>query len=549
MERTNTRLKTGLPGTLLTLLLTAMPFVSWAQVDKPFVSEVWSPDNGDGTYKNPIIHADYSDPDICRAGDDFYMTSSSFNSVPALPILHSTDLVNWELVNYAVKDFPGSYYDVPQHGNGVWAPCLRYHDGMFYIYWGDPDQGIYMVQTEDPRGEWSSPILVKKAYGNIDPSPLWDDDGKVYMVHAFAHSRAGVKSLLQVVELSQDGSQILDKGKIVFDGHQDHPTIEGPKFYKRNGYYYIFAPAGGVPVGWQLILRSKNIYGPYEEKIVLAQGSTPINGPHQGGWVSLDSGEDWFVHFQDKGAYGRIVHLQPVEWIADWPVMGYDPDGDGTGEPFLVHRKPTLPKSRVMNPVDTDEFNNDQLGLQWQWNASPQPGWYSLTARPGSLKLQSQLLPEGAGNLWMMPSLLLQKFPAESFTNVVKMDVNNLREKEESGLVVFGLDYASIVVKEKSGGWSIEQRVCKDADKNLSEKTLKSASIDQSTVWLKVEVKPGGICSFAYSTDGQSFNTIGEPFVAREGKWVGAKTGLYSRKSSATGIGGYSLIDWFHVQK
>ncbi|HCX20264.1 MAG TPA: glycoside hydrolase, partial [Cytophagales bacterium] len=337
------------------------------------VSRVWSPDNGDGTFTNPIIHADYSDPDICRAGDDFYMTSSSFNSVPGLPILHSTDLVNWEIINYAVPSFPGSYYDIPQHGNGVWAPCLRYHDGTFYIYWGDPDRGIYMVQTTDPAGDWSVPILVKKAYGNIDPSPLWDDDGKVYLVHAFAHSRAGIKSTLQVVELTPEGDEILDKGVIVFDGHENHETIEGPKFYKRNGYYYIFAPAGGVPIGWQLILRSKNIYGPYEEKIVLAQGNTEINGPHQGGMVELDNGETWFVHFQDKEAYGRIVHLEPVNWINDWPIMGNDPDGDGTGEPVITYKKPGLPKAKPMNPADTDEFNVAKLGLQWQWSANPQP--------------------------------------------------------------------------------------------------------------------------------------------------------------------------------
>ncbi len=513
-----------------------------------FVSKVWSPDNGDGTYKNPIIDADYSDPDICKAGDDFYMTSSSFNSVPALPILHSKDLVNWEIINYAIPEFPDNYYDTPQHGNGVWAPCIRFHEGMFYIYWGDPDRGIYMVQTKDPRGDWSAPVLVKKAAGNIDSSPLWDDDGRVYLVHAFAHSRAGVNSILQVVELSKDGSKTLDKGRIVFDGHENHPTIEGPKFYKRNGYYYIFAPAGGVPTGWQLILRSKNIYGPYEEKIVLAQGSTPINGPHQGGWVELDNGESWFVHFQDKEAYGRVVHLQPVKWIDDWPIMGNDKDGDGTGEPYLVYKKPNLPKQKPHTPVDTDEFNSETLGLQWQWNATPQSGFYSLQSTTGQIRLNTQPIPEQSLNLWMSPNLLLQKFPTEIFTNTVKMDVSHLNDGEESGLIVFGLDYASVIVKKVGDHYIIEQRVCMKADQNQPEKVNAKEETQSSNLWLRLKLQKGGKVNYFYSTDGEKFTGIGESFTAREGKWVGAKTGLYAKRSGIIGLGGYSLIDWFRVE-
>ena len=512
------------------------------------VSRVWSPDNGDGTFTNPIIHADYSDPDICRAGDDFYMTSSSFNSVPGLPILQSTDLVNWEIINYAVPSFPGSYYDIPQHGNGVWAPCLRYHDGTFYIYWGDPDRGIYMVQTTDPAGDWSVPILVKKAYGNIDPSPLWDDDGKVYLVHAFAHSRAGIKSTLQVVELTPEGDEILDKGVIVFDGHENHETIEGPKFYKRNGYYYIFAPAGGVPIGWQLILRSKNIYGPYEEKIVLAQGNTEINGPHQGGMVELDNGETWFVHFQDKEAYGRIVHLEPVNWINDWPIMGNDPDGDGTGEPVITYKKPGLPKAKPMNPADTDEFNVAKLGLQWQWSANPQPGWYDLTSNSGSLRLNTKPIPEMATNLWMQPNIIFQKFPALEFSNTVKVDVSNLKAGEETGLLIFGRDYASLAIKATENEYSIEQRVCKSADKNIPETVNEKVTTTKTVIYLKSDITDGGMTQFKYSLDGKKFTNIGEPFKAREGKWVGAKSGLYALKSKSTGISGYALFDWFRVE-
>src|SRR5215204_7688806 len=379
------------------------------------VSKVWTSDNGDGKYTNPIIHADYSDPDVVRVGEDFYMTASSFNTAPGLPILHSKDLVNWRLINYVfTRQKPFDVFDKPQHGGGVWAPSIRYHDGEFYIFYPDPDFGIYMTKTKNPAEAWSEPVLVKAGKGWIDPCPLWDDDGKAYLVSAFAGSRAGFKTVLIVSKMSADGTKLLDEGVMVFDGHDAHPTVEGPKFYKRNGFYYIFAPAGGVPTGWQLVLRSKNIYGPYEEKIALAQGSSPINGPHQGAWVQTQTGEDWFLHFQDKGAYGRVVHLQPMTWKNDFPVIGIDADGDGTGEPVLRYKKPNVGKTYPINtPPDSDEFNDAKPGLQWQWHANTNATWAFPFPAKGVLRMNSVQLPENYKNLWDLPNLLLQKFPAE----------------------------------------------------------------------------------------------------------------------------------------
>jgi beta-xylosidase len=300
----------------------------------PPVSKVWVADNGDGTYKNPILHADYSDPDVIGVNGEYYMTASSFNCVPGLPVLHSVDLVNWELIGYALtKLAPFDVYCKPQHGCGVWAPCIRYKDGMFYIFYPDPDYGIYMVKAEKPKGPWSDPKLIKEGKGMIDPAPLWDDDGSAYLAYAFAGSRAGTKSVLVVCTMANDASKVNDDEVLVFDGHKNNNTVEGPKFYKRHGFYYLFAPAGGVTSGWQLVLRSENVYGPYEAKVVMAQGKTNINGPHQGAWVTTAGGENWFIHFQDKGAYGRVVHLNPMSWKNDWPVIGTDIDGEGCGEP------------------------------------------------------------------------------------------------------------------------------------------------------------------------------------------------------------------------
>ncbi len=267
------------------------------------------------------------------------MTSSSFEDVPGLPILHSKDLVNWKIIGHALKRQPPlEHFSIPRHGEGVWAPSLRFHNGEFYLYYPDPDFGIYLTKAKVATGPWSEPILVEAGKGLIDPCPLWDDDGSVYLVHAFAGSRAGIKSVIVVKKLNKAGTKVLDQGVLVYDGHELDPTIEGPKFYKRDGWYYIFAPAGGVPTGWQLVLRSKNIYGPYERKVVMDQGNTPINGPHQGAWVTTQTGEDWFLHFQDRDAYGRVVHLQPMKWVNNWPVIGVDKIGLGKGEPVLFYK-------------------------------------------------------------------------------------------------------------------------------------------------------------------------------------------------------------------
>jgi beta-xylosidase len=224
-----------------------------------------------------------------------------------------------------------------------------------------------MAKAKDAKGPWTEPLLIKSAKGWIDPCPLWDDDDNACLVNAFAASRSGIKSVLTISRMSANGAKLLDDAVIVDDGHGLDPTLEGPKLYKRNGYYYILAPAGGVPTGWEVALRSKNIYGPYERRVALARGETPIDGPHQGAWVEAPNGESWFLHFQDKGAYGRIVHLQPVKWVDDWPVMG------DNGQAVPTHKKPTAaPGHGVMTPADSDEFDGTALGLQWQ--ANPKPG-------------------------------------------------------------------------------------------------------------------------------------------------------------------------------
>ena len=540
--------------------LKQIPFVAYILVlsltcrAQESTSEVWVADQKDGTYKNPILHADYSDPDVVGVNGDYYMTSSSFNAAPGLPVLYSRDLINWQLINYALpRQFPDEMFKIPQHGNGVWAPSIRYHNGEFYIFWGDPDQGIFRVKTKDPRGQWEKPVLVLKAQGAIDPCPLWDDYGNSYLVHGWAGSRAGVKSLLTVHRMNKEATQVLDAGKHVFDGHENHPTVEGSKFYKRNGYYYIFAPAGGVSTGWQLILRSRDVYGPYEEKVVLEEGSTAINGPHQGAWVSTPQGEDWFFHFQDKDAYGRVVHLQPMSWENDWPVMGEDFDKNGIGEPVLTYTKPKIDiNNPIVTPPETDEFNTDTLGIQWQWQANPNVLWSAQIRGKEYLRLFSIKPEVQQTNLWLMPNLLLQKFPAPQFTasTVVKLEPEEATTGKRAGLIIFGMHYATLTLTHDKNGFFIEQTQALDAEGEVNEVANELKRIKTNTVYFKVEVSaPDATCWFSYSEDGNSFKKIGKVFTAKPGKWVGAKVGVFSVSSLNAKRGGYADFDFFRIKK
>ena len=534
------------------------------------VSEVWAPDLGNGKYKNPIIDADYSDPDVCRVGDDYYMTSSSFNCIPALQILHSKDLVNWTIIGCAAERLaPEDDFSKPQHGNGVWAPSIRYHDGEFYVCYGDPDRGIYMIKTKDPAGRWDEPILIRPAVGLIDPCPFWDEDGRAYVAHGYAGSRAGVKSILGMFEMTPDGTASIGADRVVYDGHIDNETIEGAKMYKRGDYYYIFSPAGGVATGWQVVLRSKNVWGPYETRTVMAQGSTDVNGPHQGAWVDTPDGQEhWFLHFQDKGAYGRVVHQQPMEWLENgWPVIGVDKDGDGCGEPVATYRKPNVGKSYPKaTPADTDEFDGTELGLQWQWHGNPNALWYFCDAASSTLRLFSHHTPD-MKSLYDVPNLLLQKFPTENFTATTKVKFaprkkNGKRESgERAGLVVMGLDYAVLALESRPDGIYLVQADCKKADKGAVEKENAALKLDGSEIYLQVKVKQAGAkkpkakgdyrceCTFLYSLDGNKYIPFGEMFVAREGQWIGAKTGLFCTRTWKSNDSGWLDVDWFRFTK
>lgn len=473
---------------LFSSFLLAAPLSLQAQ----YHSQVWNPDNGNGTYTNPVIYADYSDPDVVAVGDDYYLTASSFNCIPGLPILHSKDLVNWEIIGYALQEQePKELFDKPQHGKGVWAPAIRYHNGEFYIYWGDPDHGIFMVKTKDPCGTWEKPVCV-----------------------------------------------------------------------------WIMCPAGGVQMGWQLAMRSKNVYGPYEAKRVMAQGKTKINGPHQGAWVHTSQGEDWFLHFNDKYAYGRVIFLQPVNWKTGWPVMGQDKDGDGCGEPYLTYRMPKSTSHTKVNPQESDEFNSTELGLQWQWHANYNQLW-GMPTNNGCMRLYTADLTatDKAGNpqpfksLWEAGNLLLQKTPAENFKATTKIRFASKEDDQYGGIIMMGMNYQALVVRRMGDKFLLQQLYCKGADTGGIETektlaTLKPTEMDTIPyspaiyldIYLQMKVKAGK-CQFAYSLDGKRYKDAGDLFTLRQGKWIGAKMGFVSERKNTLGNRGWIDADWFRVTK
>lgn len=519
---------------------------------------VWAADLGNGRFRNPILFTDYADPDVIRVGDDFYMIASSFCSSPGIPVLHSRDLINWTIINHVYDRLPYDYYDTVRPSEGAWAPSIRYHAGKFWVFFSAPDHGIFMSTAVDPAGKWSELHLVKEVKGWIDPCPFWDDDGQAYLVMAFARSRCGIKSILGLSRMKPDGTELLDDPVHIFDGTVNHPTIEGPKLYKRGRYYYIFAPAGGVTNGWQTILRSERIYGPYEDKIVMHQGGTAINGPHQGGLIELESGESWFLHFQDRGAYGRITHLQPVDWVDDWPLMGHKRNEQGIGEPVMEWTKPNVGREYPLAvPVVSDDFDGEALKLQWQWAANEGEGWYSLAANPGHLRLHAVKPQHGSETvLYDVPNVLCQKISAPAYTVTAKVTFAPAAAEDRAGLMITGGRYAYISLSQRTDGReglriahiighsSEAARIEQEAAASVT------ATAAGSPIYLRVSIGEGAKCTFSYSLDDTNYEPLGESFEATPDHWVGAKLGLFCiYAGDGSGSAGYADFDWVRLSE
>ena len=538
-------------------------------------------DLGNGRFRNPVLFADYSDPDVIRAGDTFYMTASSFNYTPGLPILISKDLVNWELVNYALDNIKEEGYDIPRHSEGVWAPAIRFHDDMFYIYYGMPDEGYYVVRTKDPLGKWDEPVCVLEGKGLIDPCPFWDDDGKAYIVHGYAKSRIGFKSILGIFEMSPDGLKAISEDHFIFDGNDPkHPavTIEGPKIYKRDGYYYIWAPAGGVRPGYQVVLRSRDIHGPYEIRTVLDQGGSVINGPHQGALVDTEDGKEYFLHFQDRGLYGRICHLQPVSWKDEWPVVGDDKTGTGCGEPVYEMDIPVKRDTGYERTYlsSSDDFEGGKYGLMWQWLGNHNSSFYGKTDKENGLRLYAlNLSKDSEPVIWKSSNVLTQKIIYPLFDCDISFSISGLKDGDRAGVCMTGGQYITAYVERTNG--DLELKIAKsfggDSDKKeevLSSFALKDVLQDPEDISIRmrfgydeevsgvdlyyqdVNVPYGGknphLSMELVLPDG-SLKDLSVNFEPLDHTWVGAKIGIFALSKNVAKDPGFADFHYVTVNE
>ncbi|MDR1119370.1 MAG: family 43 glycosylhydrolase [Dysgonamonadaceae bacterium] len=484
-------------------------------------------DQGDGTYINPILNADYSDPDVIRVGEKYYMVCSEFHYI-GLPVLESDDMVNWKIISQAYNRFDFPEYDSNgRYGGGSWAPSIRYHAGKFWIYFCTPNEGLFMTNAEHPAGPWSPLLQVKNVGGWEDPCPFWDEDGQAYL----GRSQLGGGPIF-LHKMNADGTQLLDNGTKIYEGE----TAEGTKIFKKGDYYYLSIPEGGVATGWQTVLRSRNIYGSYEKKIVLEQGATKVNGPHQGALVDTPEGEWWFYHFQSKDPLGRVVHLQPVEWKEDWPQIGVDLDMNGVGEPVKTWTKPATGQHSDVAVLQTsDDFSSPTLGLQWQINHNPVNDHWSLTDRPGYLTLKAIK----ANNLKSSKNMFTQKEMGYLGEASTELDCSKLSNGQRAGLFCTGNHYHAIGVERGTDKNYIY--VEKDG---VSEQIV---PVSAGTVFFKVFLNANSNeHQFYYSLDNEEYVACKESFSLQSGDWKGSRVGIFSYNTVADA--GEADFNWFHYQ-
>lgn len=515
---------------ILFFLLFFVFFSGWGQKKKvKSVAASWG-DQLNGTYRNPILAADYSDPDVIRVGNKFYMVCSDFHFM-GMPVLESEDLVNWKIIGkvYTKLNINKEYDEMKRYGGGSWAPSIRYHNHRFYVYFCTPDEGVFMSTATRPGGPWSALKCVKAVRGWEDPCPFWDDNGNAYL----GHSKLGAGPII-IHKMNSEGTQLLDSGITVYSG----PVSEGTKIYKRNGYYYILIPEGGVSEGYETALRAKTIYGPYERRKVLEQGKTAVNGPHQGGLVELANGESWFIHFQSIPILGRICHLEPVVWKNNWPLMGKDTDGNDVGEPVSVWKKPNVGKQFPMAaPQTSDEFNGPALGLQWQWNHNPDSQYWSLSRNHGFLTLISQK----ASSLHFARNTITQKLTGFKGTVTALLKVDEMKSGQQAGLCLFGSKDQQIGVI----GTNNVKMLYVNNDREISYgDTVENWIYLRAVIHLDVV---NGIY-FMYSKDGRTYKKIGKNCVlSNDNYWKGVRPGLFSYNVTSA-PGGVAKFDWFHYK-
>lgn len=495
-------------------------------------------DQADGTFKNPVLPGDFSDPDVIRVGADYYFITSTFQYSPGIAILHSKDLVNWQYIGHGVNDLtqigPELNWDrMNRYNRGIYAGAIRYHDGKFWIFFTTMDEGVFMTTAQNPAGPWAPLTRITGRTGFDDPCPLWDDDGKAYLLL----STPGPQWWTRIYTMSPDGKTIDLASEKVIDNYQ---TSEGNKIYKFGSTYYVFHnEVHGQRVG--VMMRSKNIYGPYEKKIILESfPGRRDREPNQGGLVQTPRGDWWFITHQGRGENGtydgRPSHLLPVQWIGGWPIPGLV-EKNGAGTITWTARKP-VDGFPIQIPQGSDDFTSSVLAPQWEWNYQPRPGRWSLTERPGWLRLHA-LKPLRPGDFFKAADTLTQRvMGTEGGEVVVKMDVSGMSNGQKAGLSLFWKDACQVGVTQTGGVRTVEFQ--------HGGKVTPGPAVGTPDIWLKAVIDSNGLGTFAYSLDGTTFTAIGDAFPLGWANYRGSRLALYSYNDRDES--GYVDVDFLHYR-
>ena len=497
-------------------------------------------DQGNGSYANPVLPADYSDIDAIRVGSDYYAISSTFQFSPGVVVLHSKDLVNWEIAGHVVSNLnaisPQLNWDkMNRYGKGIWAGSIRYHDGKYWVYFGTPDEGFFMSTAKNAAGPWQPLYHLWNTTGWDDCCPFWDDDGQAYFVATnFAD---GYK--IHLFKMNKNGKEIFFTSDSVI--HQSDGS-EANKLYKINGLYYHFFSEVKKEGRVAMMERSKNIYGPYHIKQLNHVNPLINKEPNQGGLLQTNTGSWWFFTHQGTGSWeGRAACLLPVTWINGWPVIG-KAGADKIGNMIWKHKKP-VPTFTKINAQMSDEFNNDLLAPQWEWNYQPQDKMWSLVEHKNFLRLHAftpaKLIDTAdkrpvflrAGN-----TLTQRSMRTANNEVIVKINIGNMANGEYAGVCHFSENYSTWGIKQNNGNRMLVL--------NNNEQETEEAKITQDDIWLKSSWDWNGESHYSYSLDGKKFTPIGGTYQLTWGFYRGDRIGLFNYNTiSGTG---YIDADWFH---
>jgi len=490
-------------------------------------------DQGDGTYRNPVLPADYSDLDCIRVGSDYYAISSTFQYSPGMVILHSKDLVNWRILGHVIDDVtqigPELNWDrMNRYGHGVWAGAIRFHDGKFWVYFGTPDEGYFMSTAKNPAGPWAPLHRVMGEAGWDDCCPFWDDDGQVYFVGT--HFKDGYKTWL--FKLTPDGRDLVKDWRVLLN---EGAGREANKLYKINGiYYHLFSEQKPGVGRYVMMQRATNIAGPYTRKRQLSHAQTSAHEPNQGGLVQTEQGGCYFFTHHGTGDWeGRCASLLPVTWVDGWPIVG-NIGKDGIGTMVWSGRKPVI-DTPITTPQTDDMFDGPKLGVQWEWNYQPRADKWSLTERPGFLRLHA-FKPLERDNLKKAANTLTQRSFRTS-TNVVTLalDLTGMVDGQVAGLCHYSGGYSTIAVRRQDGKLTFE---------SAQNKTITPGQVlTTHKIWLRSTWGLEGKSHYAYSTNGTDFIPFGETYQLTWGDYRGDRTGIFTYNNDAEA--GYADCDSF----